>query len=74
MSLQNGILEASGFDFGGFGPLFWKPRASILELRGFIFEGLAVPALILEGLGIFDGFRRHPWNHIRRFWVYIVVA
>ena len=31
MSLQNSVLEASGVDFGGLGPPFWKVLGSIFE-------------------------------------------
>ena len=51
MSLQNSILEATGFDFGCLGPPF-------CELLGSIFEGFGIGAFILEGLGTFEGFGR----------------
>ena len=40
--LLNGDLEASKLDFGGPGPRFWRPRASILE------------AILGVILGVFD--------------------
>ena len=58
MFFQNGILGASGVDFEGLGPLFWK-------VLGLIFEGLGLRALILEGLGTCEGFGRHTWHHER---------
>ena len=35
---KNGVLEASGLDFGGPGPRFWRLRASILEAPGLDFR------------------------------------
>ena len=37
MSLKNGILEASGLDFGGLGPPFWRVRASFSKALDVIF-------------------------------------
>ena len=34
MSQKNGIWQASGLDFGGPGPRFWRLRVSILEVPG----------------------------------------
>ena len=51
-------MEASGLDFGGLGPLFWK-------VLGPIFEGLGLRALIMEGVGTFEGVGRHIWHHER---------
>ena len=36
-SFENGILEASGLDFGGLGPPFWKARASFSKALDVIF-------------------------------------
>ena len=37
MSFENGILEASGLDFGGLGPPFWRVRASFSKALDVIF-------------------------------------
>ena len=37
MSLKNGVLEASGLDFGGLGPPFWRVRASFSKALDVIF-------------------------------------
>ena len=37
MSLPNGVLEASGLDFGGLGPPFWRVRASFSKALDVIF-------------------------------------
>ena len=37
MSLKNGVLEASGLDFKGLGPPFWRVRASFSKALDVIF-------------------------------------